>query len=175
MRRVFRATSIYLSAFIIAFLAPEPSRADTAGSDEIQFFVGQQLPAGIVGVDDMLPVFGGRYGVATNTLGLAEIGLFNTHALGVDFSTLELSLQGNLPMSAGLEGLFYGGVDLNYYREVGAVDRKTEFGYHAGAGAMIMLTDNLWLRSDLKFMIGPGTSLYLLFGFVFRSGGGSSN
>lgn len=175
MRRVFRVTSIYLSAFIIAFLAPEPSRADAAGSDEIQLFVGHQLPAGIKGVDETLPVFGGRYGFATNKVGLAEIGLFNTHAYGVDFSTLELGLQGTIPFSAGLEGLYYGGADLNYYSELGATNRKTEFGYHAGTGAMLLLTDTLWLRGDLKFMINPGTSLYLLFGFVFRTGGSSSN
>ncbi len=175
MKRVFLRPSIYLSAFVFTFLTSGPAHAQSTGSDEIHLFVGQHLPAGIAGVDDMMPVFGGRYGIATNKIGLAQIGLFNTHALGVDFSTLELGLQGSLPFSPGLDGLYYGGVDLNYYREVGSDIRKAEFGYHAGAAAMLSITDTFWLRGDLKFMAGPGTSLYLLFGFVFRTSSGSSN
>ncbi len=140
----------------------------TTGADEISLYLGQQLPSGIEGVTEILPVFGGRYGLQTARIGVAEFGLFNTHAQGVDFTTLEASLRGSIETSPGVDVVYFGGLDFNYYRPENQEDRKTATGFHVGAGGMMQITNNLWLRGDLKFMGGPGTNLYLLGGIVFK-------
>lgn len=147
------------------------AQSSSTASDELNLFVGYQLPSGTEGISEILPVFGFRYEIATAKVGFIDLGLMNTHASGVDFSTFEFGLRGTIPMSAGLDAVFYGGGDLNYYKPETQENRKFEFGYHAGVGAMLAVTDNLWLRTDLKFMLTPGTNLYMLFGFAFRTAG----
>jgi hypothetical protein len=144
------------------------AQSATTGSDEISFYLGEMLPSGIEHVTEILPVFGGRYGLQTARVGVAEFGLFNTHAQGVDFSTFEASLRGSMETSPGMDVVYFGGFDVNYYTPENEEGRKTSTGFHVGAGGLMQVTDTLWLRGDLKFMGGPGTSLYLLFGLVFK-------
>lgn len=157
-----------LFALMIATIGQPAFAQDQGGGDDVSLFLGSMLPNQIDGVTEILPVFGGRYGLGSR-LGTIEFGLGNSHAEGVDFSTLSMSLRGDVPVGDGLEGLIYGGVDFNWYRPVEQTDRKSETGFHIGTGAMLMVSDSLWLRTDLKFMGGPGTSLYLLFGLLFRN------
>ena len=126
------------------------------------------LPNQIEGVTEILPVFGGRYGFSVGTFTQVEFGLSNTHAEGVDFTTLSTSYRADLPAVDHFFGFIYGGIDLNFYRPVNASDRKFDPGFHVGAGLMMHVSGTLWLRSDLKFMAEPGTSLQFLFGFVLR-------
>jgi hypothetical protein len=144
------------------------AQSTSAGSDEISFYLGEMLPSGIENVTEILPVFGGRYGLKTARAGVAEFGLFNTHAAGVDFTTFEASLRGSIETTPGMDVVYFGGADVNYFRPENEDDRKTVTGFHVGAGGMMQVTDTLWLRGDLKFMGGPGTSLFLLLGIVFR-------
>ena len=143
-------------------------QSTTSGSDEIGFYLGNMLPSGIDGVTEILPVFGGRYGIQTARVGVVELGLFNTHASGVDFTTFEANLRGAMPASPGIDILYFGGLDFNYYRPENEDSRKNITGFHLGGGTMLQITDTLWIRGDLKFMAGPGQSLFLLAGLIFK-------
>lgn len=151
-------------AFASSVLAQE---AQDTGSD-INLFVGSHLPNQIPGVTEILPVFGARYGLGTG-LGKFEFGFMNTHAQGVDFTTLEASLRGEIPVGEGIVALIYGGADLNYYRPEGEFDRRSEVGLHIGAGALVHVAETFWLRGEFKLMGGPGVSLYMIAGIVFRA------
>lgn len=140
-----------------------------AGGSEFSLFIGSLLPNQIDGVTEILPVFGGRYGIPTSRVGVAEFGFGNTHAEGVDFTTLSGSLRADLPAIDQFVGFVYGGFDISYFRPAGSEDRKTDTGLHVGAGLSVHASDTLWFRSDLKFSASPGTSLALLFGIVFQS------
>lgn len=153
-------------------LTPESGRAQAGGAeggDEVSIYLGSMLPNQIEGVTEILPVFGGRYGMSTASVGVFEVGLSNSHAEGVDFTTLSGSLRADLPSIDQFVGTVYGGIDVNYYRPVNSTERRTETGLHVGTGLLVHISDTLWLRSDLKFSVSPGTSLSILFGFVFRS------
>lgn len=139
------------------------------GGSEISLYLGTMLPNQIDGVTEILPLFGGRYGLRTGSVGTLEFGLTNTHAEGVDFTTFTGSLRADLPAMDGFFGIIYTGIDINYYRPAGSEDRRTETGFHIGSGLLMQASDTLWFRSDLKFMASPGTSLSLLFGLVFRT------
>ncbi len=157
------------------FVSVAGAQSQASGSNEIGLYIGEMLPSGIDHVGEILPVVGGRYGFALGKGSIIDLGAFNSHASGIDFTTGELSFRLSEALGQGLEGLFYAGPDFNYYKPDNQSDRKSDFGFHAGAGAMMSVTDSLWLRGDLKLMGGPGTSLYLLFGIVFRSSSGSTN
>ena len=163
-----------LAALAMFLVAPRMAFAQSSGTtnaDDFSLFAGHMLPNQINGVDEILPVFGGRYAFGTS-FGAIELGGQNTHAHGIDFTTITLDLRGEFPLAQGVTGLLYLGPVMNYYSEVDSSDRKLEYGVEAGMAGMLLLSDTLWLRTDLKFMGGPGTSLYLLFGFVFRTSNG---
>lgn len=164
----FIALVIFIFVGVSPFVQTAEAQSTTTGNDEISLYLGEMLPSQIDNVTDILPIFGGRYGFQTQKVGVAEIGLFNTHASGVDFTTLEASLRGDMPFSPGIDGIYYGGLDFNYYRPAGEDSRKNQTGFHVGTGAKMQVTDSLWVTGDLKFMGGPGTSLFLLFGVIFK-------
>lgn len=166
------AKQLMALAVLLGLLAgPHDAVAQEGGAEqasEISLFVGSLLPNQIDGVTEILPVFGGRYGFSTDRLGVAEFGVSNTHAEGVDFTILSASLRADLPAIDQFIGSVYGGVDLSWFRPASSEDRKTETGLHVGAAMAIMVSDTLWFRSDLKFNASPGTSMALQFGLVFR-------
>lgn len=153
---------VMLSGFDLAW-AQEGARY----GDEIGLSLGHMLPNQIDGVTEILPVFGARYGLST-VAGVIEFAGMNIHAHGVDFTTAEVSLRGEVPVESGLSALLYAGVDLNWYAPENTSSRQTETGAHLGAGGLLHVANTLWLRGELKFMASPGTSLYLLFGLTFR-------
>lgn len=167
--KVFVSHCALIFVFMVCGLCvSHQARAQQGGEGtEIQLFVGDMLPNQIDGVTDILPIFGARYGLGTS-FGTVEGGFMNSHASGVDFTTLELSLRGDVPAGDGLVGSIYAGGDFNYYTEKNSTNRQSVDGLHIGVAGQFMVSNTLWLRSDLKFMGGPGTSLYLLFGLVFR-------
>jgi hypothetical protein len=170
MNRFYFLILILLSVSVVSLKA-NPAFAQNDGgipSDEISLFVGSHLPSQIDNVTEVLPVFGARYGFGTRRFGIMEVGASNTHAKGVDFTNFDVSLRGNIPWDDGLVAIFYAGGDGNYYRGEGETKRKLEAGWHIGTGAMIMATNNLWFRGDIKFMGLPGSSLFVTFGLVFQ-------
>jgi hypothetical protein len=142
---------------------------DASGSD-FSLFGGYMLPNQIDNVTEILPLFGGRYGLGL-PLGAAEFNFENAHARGIDWTSLGVSLRGDIPVAPGMTGFIYGGPDFHYYVPAGETNRHAETGLHFGAGAAMMVKDSLWVRGDIKFMGNPGTALYLLFGLMFRPAG----
>lgn len=158
-----------LCTFVLFYSSLTLAEGSEDGSD-VQLLIGSMLPNQIDGVAEILPVFGGRYGYSLGGATL-ELGGFNSHAEGVDFTTVELSARGDVPVAPGIVGGIYAGADWNYYSGKDQTNRVSENGLHFGAAAMMLVSNTLWLRTDLKFMGGPGTSLYLLFGLMFKSSG----
>lgn len=167
------STRVFILILLGLLIVPASGFAQESGGgeggSEVSIYLGSMLPNQIEGVTEILPVFGGRYGMHTASVGVLEFGLSNSHAEGVDFTTLSASLRADLPAIDQFVGIVYGGLDVNYYRPVTSSERRTETGLHVGSGLLMHISDTLWLRSDLKFAVSPGTSLSILFGFVFRA------
>ena len=156
-----------------AFLATT-ARADDSGSDEFSGHLGYLLPNQIDGVTEILPVFGLRYAYPAAPAVSIEGGAENSHASGVDYTTLTLDLRGELEPMQHFLALFYGGVNFHWYAPVGKSDRQTDWGGNLGGGLMMKVTDTVWLRGDLRFDANPGTALYFGFGIAFRESAGGS-
>ena len=169
---VLLKSKLVLFAIALAFVAPIEARAEGAESGtDFSMFVGYMLPNQIDGVTEVFPLFGGRYAFAIPG-GAVEITGENAHALGIDWTSFGLSLRGEIPVMTGISGLIYAGPDFHYYTPINDTQRKPDYGVHVGVAALMLVSETLWLRSDLKFNGNPGTSMSLLFGFMFRSAPG---
>jgi hypothetical protein len=142
--------------------------------NEVSGHVGSYLPNQIKGVTEILPFFGFRYGFKTRA-GLAEMGFMNAHAMGVDFTTLEASLRGDIVPFENITAIFYGGPDFHYYRPIDETKRRMMFGGHFGTGLMFLIAESLWFRTEMKFNVSPGVGLYIGFGLAMRAPGGDEN
>lgn len=138
----------------------------SSGGSDISVYVGQILPNQIQGVDEILPVFGARYAFGLGP-GSLESGLSNSSAEGIDYTTFFSSYRGLVEWDQDLYALFYGGLDLHWYKRKNASDRVLDYGFHVGTGAVLALTSSVSLRGELKFNASPGTALSFLFGFMF--------
>lgn len=175
LKRLAAALLIFGILGALGAARAEAQEADAYGN-ELSLHTGSFLPNQIEGVTEILPMWGARYGIATG-LGVLDTGFATAHAQGVDFLNISESLRGDFPLADQIYGMVYGGLDFNYYTQVNQTNRENVWGVHMGTGIMVLVANTMWLRSDLKFMGGPGTSLYLGFGVVFRapgSGGGGS-
>ena len=142
---------------------------------ELNIQAGPNLPDQIQGVTEIMPTWGLLYKIPMAGAGL-EFGLFDSHANGVDYTSLPIRGRFDIPIDVGLNALIYAGPEINYYTQVNTTDRLTIVGFHAGAGAMYHILETLWFRFDMKYSVNPGDALYFGFGFTFRSNeSGGSN
>lgn len=166
---------VFAILFVIVTFLPGVARSQAAegnNGNDFSLYFGFMLPNGIDNVTEIMSMFGGRYAFAL-PIGAVEADFINTHSEGVDFTTLGASLRGEIPIASGLTGIIYGGPDIHWYIPRGDTQRHTDYGLHVGAAGLMLVSNSLWLRSDLKFMANPGTALFLLFGLMFRTPGGA--
>ncbi len=168
--------SILASFVVIGFMfcsAAAQAQQSEEGSEQdfgssMGFHIGSLLPNQIGGVTEIMPFFGVRYGYNLHP-GVIELGAANSHAYGVDYSMFSLSVMGSMVPIPQFLTIFYVGPDMHYYQGINDPGRNTVIGGHVGGGIMMHVSDTLWFRSEMKFNMNPGTSLYIGFGFELRS------
>lgn len=129
---------------------------------------GPFLPNQINNVTEIQPSWGLRFTFPKN-FGKASTdwGVTNSHAKGVDYFNYYISAKTEVPFQ-DLITVVYLGLDGHSYR-TGLNNYTNDFGGHFGMGLITHLGGNTYWRMDMKFNVNPGTSLYLGFGFEFRS------
>lgn len=156
--------SIQLSVLNFAFAQTSSSNLGT----EFNVQTGPMLPDQIQNVTEIMPTWGVFYKIPMAGAGL-EFGLLESHANGVDFTTVPIRGRFDFPIDSGVSALIFAGPEINYYSEAGSSNRLAVVGFHAGGGVMYHILETLWLRVDMKYSVNPGDSLYFGFGFSFRS------
>lgn len=168
--------------FVIVMLAPQiyaqsisgrnnPEIGQNVGS-EWGFHLGSFLPNQIDGITEILPMWGTRYGFKTKR-GFIEAGADFSKAMGTRFTSVSLSVRGDIPVQS-LVGHVSIGIDLHQVVPPGATENTYLGGGHVGGGIMALIGNDVWFRTDMKFNVNPGTSLYIGFGFIFRFPDGSA-
>lgn len=166
--------------FIFLVLAQNQSLAqenadllgDNVGS-ELGFHLGSLLPNQIPNVDEILSMWGARYGLKTGR-GFFEMGAYFASGYDAKLTQLSVSIRGDIPVES-LVGEVFLGVDLNQVVSPGSTETVYLGGGHVGGGVMALIAGDVWFRSDMKFNINPGTSLYIGFGFLVRLPEGSGS
>lgn len=175
-----------LSALLFYFpaLAQEPERvslddAMLAEERKLKYEAGGHLgillPNQVPGVTEITPQGGIRGAIRTGELVYVEFGANSGKGEGAEWNNLFVSLRGGVPLE-GLLGIVFIGLDLQAY-QAGGESKKTFGGGHVGGGVMAHVAGNVWFRTDMKFNVNPGTSMYIGAGFLFRWGseGGAEN
>jgi len=127
---------------------------------------GQILPNQIPGMPEIIGLGGARGGFRLGQRVFAESSFATGNGEGVEYRNLSVSVRTDIPVETIVGVVFLGG-DITHYQGVGK-SAKTFGGGHVGGGVQALLGGNVWFRSNMKFTINPGTSMYIDFGLTFR-------
>lgn len=146
--------------------------AVSSNSQEVGAFVGNLLPNGVPGLDEIMPLWGLRYSHPLGTGVYAEGGGIFGHSHGVLWQGAFTSLRMDIPLETMIAFALIG-LDVTRLKPSDD-DALIKGGGHAGGGLMSQIGGNVWARFDMKLNSQPGTSLYFSLGIAFTLGGGSS-
>lgn len=156
--------------FLIPFgvLAQQGAEDLTGANVAYEFGVsgGQILPNQIPGMPEIIGLGGVRGGYKLGNRVFIETGLNTGNGEGVEYKNLHASIRTDIPVETLVGVVFLGG-DVTHYKGVGQ-STKTFGGGHVGGGIQALLGGSVWFRSNMKFTINPGTSMYIDFGLTFR-------
>ncbi len=170
-------TLVILLVFASSIASAQEESADLTGinvGSEVGFHVGRLLPDQINGLTEIISGWGVKYGMKTSR-GFIEIGGNFHNGEGSNYNTVSLSMRGDIPVESLVAEVF-GGIDIAQISTPLMGESSYLGGGHVGGGIMALIGGDVWFRSDMKFNINPGTSLYIGFGFVIRfaEGGGGA-
>jgi hypothetical protein len=146
------------------------AQSGPAFEHEVSLQLGSLLPNQIRGVTEIMPTWGLGYATSTRA-GALEVTGIHSNAYGASLINLGLGLRGEFPTIDQFSGLVFGGFDVMRYKPFDEESSRVETGMHIGVGVLMFVSDSLWLRGDLRFQAGPGTSLLMGFSVVVRPGG----
>lgn len=161
----FRSLVRVSIALVTATLfTPNRGQANT----EFHLGGGALLPSGIPGVTEVMPTVGLRASRHTPK-GTFELDGMFSNASGASYRSLSVDYRLDLPNDA-LPVLLLIGLHGDYYQGADSGPAKFSRGAHFGAGVFMPVTSALWLRSDFRYRVGPGTSLLVTVGLSIRFG-----
>jgi len=142
---------------------------------EYHLMAGVLLPNQIDGMSEQTPLWGLRVAFPKHRNTYQEVGLLAANAWGVSYYNAFLSWRMDIDVEQ-LTGHVYVGIDGHYYifqnqdPTTGNFSNQTKFapGAHVGGGISAQIAGDLWFRSDMKFNLHPGTSLFVGFSLVFK-------
>lgn len=160
---------VFATCGITSVAFSQEEQADVTGvnvGSEMGFHVGRLLPDQINGLTEIISGWGVRYGMKTSR-GFIELGGNFHSGEGSTYNTISISMRGDIPVESLVAEVF-GGLDLAQISTPLMGESSYMGGGHVGGGIMALIGGDVWFRSDMKFNINPGTSLYIGFGFVIR-------
>jgi len=171
MLRAFILVSLlFLTVFFQSVQAQNSgSQEDATGANVISEFglsSGKILPNQIPGMTEIIGLGGFRFGYRVAPRVFIEGGASTGNGEGVRYKNGFLSLRADIPVETIVGTVFAGG-DVIHYEGVGR-EVKTFGGGHVGGGVLALLGGTVWFRSNMKFVVNPGTSMYIDFGLTFR-------
>lgn len=178
MHKIFIASLIFFSSVTWAQAegGPGGAGADATGANtqyEASFNIGNLLPNQIPGITEITGLGGIRAGYRLSPIVVSEAGLTMGNGHGAQYKDIYISARIDVPVE-NLVGHLYIGPDFIMYKGAakGNVKEKDkmQIGGHLGGGIMAQIGGSLWVRTDMKFNVKPGTSMYLSIGFMWRFG-----
>ncbi|MCB0356107.1 MAG: hypothetical protein KDD40_03825 [Bdellovibrionales bacterium] len=146
----------------------------SASQYELGAQMGSLIPAGISGVRDNYPLIATWFSHPTH-YGDIEYNFSAAQAKGVTWQEGDLTLRVSFNIYDFFSGYFSLGGHGVRYQKVDASDFQTSFGSHFGFGNYIQLAGPYWSRVDFKFGFGPGNTLAITAGLIYRWGSEGSD
>jgi opacity protein-like surface antigen len=133
---------------------------------------GSFLPSRIKGVTEIVPAWGLRASRGLSS-GAVELNSFTGRSEGVSYSSAGLNYRLDL-VNPVLSSFLTVGLHVDQYQPLTGKS-QTGGGWNWGAGVQAPIVDPIWFRADFDYRFGPGTSLYVSAGLVYRLSSASSN
>lgn len=168
-----------LSFLIMIFLFSYGVHAQDGGGSglgsavtyEFGVHTGNILPNQIDGVTEVTSLWGIRGGWRTSKKSFIELGAMTGKESGSTISNIHLSSRTEMQLDRSLFTQVFVGLDTTITQAEGS-DKETDGGMHLGGGIMNHISEEMWLRVDMKYNFNPGTSLYFGVGLMMRFAGG---
>lgn len=159
------------SLIMLSSLTAWGQAGNDGGPHEFNFFMGNVLPNGVDGAEEIFSLSGLRYSMAMSEegQGFYEFGGVFGNGDGVRWQGAFASLRMNVPVET-MVGFAYLGLDYTNY-ETSTTSKTQTGGGHVGGGLMTLIGGNCSMRFDMKLNSKPGTSLYFSLGLSFELGG----
>ncbi|MCB0390993.1 MAG: hypothetical protein KDD58_06875 [Bdellovibrionales bacterium] len=137
---------------------------------------GSMLPFSISNVEETYPVVGVWWAHPTH-YGHIDWLLQSAKAKGVTWYEAMFSLRIDFSVYDFFSGYFRLGPQFVHYQAANSSssDFETTYGAHAGFGSYIQMAGPYWGRVDFKFGWGPGSTMDITFGIVYRWNSESSS
>ncbi|MCB9025029.1 MAG: hypothetical protein H6625_01820 [Bdellovibrionaceae bacterium] len=183
MPSLFAILIFFISSNSIAQINEDTTANEIVNYADSQFYemggqMGNLLPFGISGVRDNYPLVGILYSHPT-VYGNLEYILSSAKAKGVSWYEGLLSLRIDYTVYDFFSGYFrLGAQGVHYqgdYSETGNNNFETSYGSHFGFGSYFQMAGPYWGRVDFKFGFGPGNTLNITAGIIYRWGSESDN
>ncbi|HEX4925168.1 MAG TPA: hypothetical protein VFV50_13830, partial [Bdellovibrionales bacterium] len=176
-----------LLTIVFLALTPAIARAQTSeteqrlspggGSRSAQLGVntGPFLVSGVSGVREILPFVGVRLGLPFRKM-YFEATAMSGRTQGIEYHQGDVGFRFDFELDF-IQYFALLGADFHYWKRVPTEWQEFPYrsgqGWHTGMGLFYPISEALSFRNDFKVNFGPGTSLYVSFGFVyhFESGG----
>ncbi len=165
---------IAILAFLLSFntawaqSTPEDPRGYAVGA-----VTGSFLPLGILGVKDLLPLWGVRLGHGFRRTQFEYVGTA-AQAKGVTYYHGYFSLRNPVTLPQALFiGHWFIGLDYHTWKRKPTAIFKIQFpfryatGWHIGFGGRMPVTEKFSLRGDFRLGFSPGQQLNVLLGFEY--------
>ena len=156
---------------LVAFSFASVAAADDASSadpSEFSLAAGYILPSRISGMDQVMPIWGLRYGLPVS-FGVIEFEGVSSHSYGSDYYNVAAGVRGNSPIFPGANFIYFAGIDETVYRPSTKAQNLNHLGFHFGGGLMMRIVNSIWFRSDARFINAPGSILAVEVGLVYRA------
>ena len=160
-----------LTTMTVAFTFASIANAEDSSSadpSEFSLAAGYILPSRIPGMDQVMPIWGLRYGLPVS-FGVVEFEGVSSHAYGSDYYNVAAGVRGNSPIFPGANFIYFAGIDETVYRPSTEAQNLNHLGFHFGGGLMMRIVDCIWFRSDARFINAPGSILAVEVGLVYRA------
>ncbi len=151
-----------------------------AQTKEASFVCGPFLPNQIAGITELMALCGGRFGIKINQKTFMETMILSGSGRGQRYLMGSASFRADVAYEDIIASAYLG-ADIHYptapiYDSAGLATGETTsiyFGGHVGGAMWAQLGDSTYFRTDMKFNLSPGTSLFIGFSLVLRFDPGS--
>lgn len=130
--------------------------------------VGRLLPDQVDGVQEIMSLGGAHLGYRLAPLFYVQSHVHAGRALGQDWKSLGVSLRMDQTLEDFLVSAFAGAQTTNSSGP--GSSEKNETGAFVGGALMFGTGGPTWLKADMNFGFGPGTTLFISLALLLRFG-----
>lgn len=159
---------IFLSLFLVAGGALAQESANLSPQWEVGAAVGRLLPDQVDGVTEVMSLGGAHLAYRLSPMVYAQSHFLTGNGHGQSWRNLGLSVRLDQELQDFLVSI-YGGAQSTLSSGPG-VKESNEFGGFVGGGLLMSTGGPTWLKMDMNFGFGPGTTLLISLALLLRFG-----